>query len=169
MERQPSKWEIIIAIEATEKELVSKVHKQLLQLNPRKINDPIKKWAKELNRHFSKEDIQMEGKVLTTELPEQFLDYFFCSLLCKTSFSWALGFSWTFQLHRKLNLLQNYALEIPWFCSALPFSASSLSMLYIALTLFIFIFILISSFSSVWVVVLQSSEAQKLFQFLQNV
>ena len=50
--RQPSEWEKIIANEATDKELISKIYKQLLQLNSRKTNDAINKWVKELNTHF---------------------------------------------------------------------------------------------------------------------
>ena len=61
VKRQPSEWEKIIA-NKTDKEFISKIHKQLVQVNTRKINNSNKKWAKELNRHFSKEDIQMANK-----------------------------------------------------------------------------------------------------------
>ena len=62
VKRQPSEWEKILANETTDKRLISKIYKQIIQLNARKTNNPIKKWGKDLNRHFSKEDIQMANK-----------------------------------------------------------------------------------------------------------
>ena len=62
VKRQCSEWEKIVANETTNKGLLSKICKQFIQINTRKTNNPNKTWGNDLNRYFSKEDIQTANK-----------------------------------------------------------------------------------------------------------
>jgi hypothetical protein len=60
LKRMPREWEKIFASNISDKGLITRIYRELKKLNSQKHNDPMKKWAHELNRAFSKEEVQMQ-------------------------------------------------------------------------------------------------------------